>query len=323
MAAWQQIVTVFYPHIYTSHFISNDDYLANLRESLMGCFVMDSKRSDLLFIGDSHGYAGWDYHEVAKQRGDPDISACTMGGFNVMTLKLLTHKLEILNYFPKTIVFGTSSRMFKTLPRAKKQVQQHDQLLKQWWRIYPSSLARLLLIAPIFRTHATSFDKMNIHAPLIESLKEPILIENLNRSGLMMTMKTSKYVSETNFNGKSSSEIDGFCGFVRQHEIRLMVVHLPLNPLYWQLFSTKVKDHYQEQLNRLAQCSDKVIFKDAKAYGLGNRHYINRNFDHNPSLYKVWEKVQKKGTQNGIDLKHLNPLGATIFTSQAVSELVL
>jgi hypothetical protein len=312
----------FYYHDFDR--LNEADYLANLRHSnTFGCRTFEDRQADVLVIGDSHNYAGWDYETLARFFPGQKISACTMGGFYFETVGLIVSSLKQSSHIPKRIIYGTSPRQFAVFPDKQKALTVHEVYMSPEYTL--RNFVKDLLIhlqtgkkVSLVHTQSGVEDKLyRLNFGSIESLSDEGVEAYIEKYPNASWQSWSRVTKQWQYTIDIEKQIASFCSFVNARGIVLDVVHIPESPVLVGIYGKKIMSDYQRILEKFESCG-RVIFGEAEDYGLGNRHFVNRRMDVNFPYEAIGnlEKIpQEKDFDYDYDLDHLNFVGARVFTS--------
>jgi len=312
----------------------SDDYLASLRESsVFGCSTLGVRHPDILFIGNSHSYAGWNFNLVDRLLESRHISACMMGGFYLETALSLVQRIDSVGIYPKKLIFGASLLQFIEREDKQKQLVEHEKILK---------LIRASYVIPSFDmvrrdidwilnpgSWATLQDVAEYHTPRVEAISETsalTLIENVPLDSASYMLKVAKNVR---FSTGMPEKIAAFCSWIDTHGIELYVIDIPVSPYLEAQYKEKDIRSYKEIVELFRKCSKHVIQEGSRYYGLGNRHFINRSMlDDFPYEQLMEEPIHFPlhtdiSQENLYNVDHMNLIGANRFTGIALGLLDL
>ncbi len=106
------------------------DYLAGLRDSHLGVRTLAARRPEIIFFGDSHTYAGWDF-PMLQQELDRRVGCVAVSGAFPENLMTLLDTIEA-NALPTThVVVGVSPRQFWALDERADRITQADRMLTE------------------------------------------------------------------------------------------------------------------------------------------------------------------------------------------------
>ncbi|MEE8393125.1 MAG: hypothetical protein V3R66_02170 [Rhodospirillales bacterium] len=297
--------------------MSNDDYLANLRDSdHFGCSTFEFRPPGLMFVGDSASYTAWDYNLIQRRLPNRSIAACTIGGFMARTLDLLVDNFEQSGFRPKVIVLGLTPFFF--LDDMPWQLIHQKRLLESDWpRIHARKIALQLLVPGAYpKSHAAFEDAFRRHRSDIEAIGEEKLRDLLLPRFNSPPTDSWAPLDRT---GKSFAAIRRFCEFSRRNGIPLYVIVIPFADLWWEPRPDSDRQAYRRAVNSFKGCAERVVSRPMADYGLGNRHFLNSvmSFRNDRFDYAQWDR-DPDAVRAGFGPTHINLVGARRFTPLAL-----
>ena len=155
-----------------------------------------------------------------------------------------------------------------------------------------------------------------------ETRKENNIIKRLSLAGDKVPGidRWKKLITTLRFSVEAKDAIAIICRFAKQNDIKLIVVNIPESPYLYSLYYDWQIKEYHRLLRNFSECGARVVLGIAEDYGLGNRHFINRQMrrDYN---YEKWKMPGFVPTDTDNDLDHMNLIGATKFTHALVKKL--
>lgn len=320
----------------------NRDYLVSLREnSEMGCFTYRFRQPDVLFIGDSHSYADWDFVELEQAFQPLKVSVCAMGGLYVESAaEILSTLKPNASGWPKAVIYGVSARQFIDGKSKSDQLAEHHRTLFSgtgWGKV----LAGKTDLEHGFDTLKTalrggrlpewgSWDsqqkRIEFHLPQISGLKEPELtqliaeVNNRSRSAWVEFLANAKITDD------AVEHVRHFCEIAEKRQIRLFLVDLPESPALESLYSSDLRAKYFEIRHELGKCGKWVSPRINEPSFKGNRFFVNRAMSMDYPYRRLSDALSiKKETESFrnelYDLDHMNLIGAHVFTQAMIPEL--
>lgn len=291
-------------------------YLANLREPELACRTLRFRRPEAIVVGDSHTYAAWDFAELERRLG-LRLGACALGGLYAETVPTLLDYILREVPRPRQIILGLSPRMFWESPTKQEQVDFHNYLLKTMEQDASAFVRRAVLGKALPRDGES--EAIARHASRIDALDEGSIVARLDRStGTIKTLKDwNARLNDLRFAADPVKSGQQICQSVRASGANLWVLHVPESPYLEARYSQEVWQRYGQAVKALAPCAEKVLLDPASSYGLGNRHYVNRQLLDSHD-YAVWQMQAPLGDDLAFDADHLNPVGARFFTRKAL-----
>jgi hypothetical protein len=294
-------------------------YLANLRSSRMSCESVALRRPQAVVIGDSHSYAGWDFAELQRRLG-LRIGSCALGGLYLETVPQLVDYVAASSPEATLLILGLAPRLFWESPTKKEQVASHRKLLSSMKQDAAPYLSRLISNRPL--PYDREVAAVARQANRIEALDERVIAARLAQSeqAILSLRLWVERLAVPRRTLDLSATVGEICGRVRTHNLRLWVLHIPESPWLEARYPDHVWEGYVSGLKALSSCAEKVVADKAMSFGLGNRHYVNRDLrdDHD---YGWWEGTGSMADDRPFDADHLNPVGAARFTKEVLGRL--
>lgn len=293
--------------------VSDEEYLIGIRESNLGCTTLSIRGAEVLVIGDSHAYAGWDFVLLESYLNEK-IGGCALGGLYVETLPVFIDKLVSNSLTPpKHIILSVSPRMFWESQTKSEQIGAHTALLDALTDDISPFLRRF------FRREPLPSERINSavprHRQKIGTLSQEQIRSKLNESrGTLRTLRDwEARLREVRFAPALTESINDVCDRIRTKGIKMSVVHVPESPYLETLYPQWVWARYVAELRRFEACADIVVANKSSEFGLTNRHYVNRLLDDGFD-YRQWSEPDPLTDDRAFDADHMNPLGANLFT---------
>lgn len=293
------------------------DYLASLYgNGATGCRTLRLAAPRVVFLGDSHSYTGWRLDEVENVLGVP-VGSCPLGALYAEVIPDLIDMVADQRRPPGLVVLGLSPRMFWESPNKASQLEEHRRVFRTLDLEVPP-LAEIVRGTWLKGAHQRLEESLARHGPLIEKLDEQSLTDALRRgrvSPLLMAAWVRR-IEENRWNLQSRLHARAICDRAVARGIQLAVVHIPESPFLESLYSRRAWDEYGGILGELSACAAVVVADHASAYGIGNRHYVNRGLAESLN----YDSLIEAGGEY-VDPDHMNLVGATVFSRQAAERL--
>lgn len=309
------------------------DYLISLREnSTAGCLSFYERDSNILVVGDSHTYAGFDFYKFSQLAGTSKISACMMGGLYFDSLVDLIEKLPQFESIPGNIVFGLSLRQFTTGSDRESQLQEHGKLIHSMGISLQNIFLKIKKNLDFFLKDSLKRGSLELEReqdlnkwqPVLAGLdvkKVDYVFNHLNH-GSKDSWK--KYLAQLQFLDSNDANILRFCEVIKKNDIRLFLVDIPESPYLQSLYKASDITKYSEIIQKLSQCSKKVVRLTNDEWGLDNRHFLNRSLSSKWDFEQLYSKLDHTPADQKIlafDLDHLNLVGAQIVTDKTFNQI--
>ena len=306
--------------------LSSEDYLANLRESTeFGCRTFLDRRADILFVGDSHSYAGFDFDSMATRLGTDSISACVLGGFYLESFPLIVEAMRRRDYFPKVIVLGASPRQFVEGRDKADALAVHKFYLEHRYtlRDFVQDVAEGRLgraTVALDKSYAGQIASLADLQEHLTGLTEADAVRYIELNPNKAYRDWMAWTAFAKFTPDVSTKIDAMCRLVAANHALLYVVDIPESPfLRSRIYSDAVRQGYASVLARFAGCATTVISEPADYYGLTDRDFFDRSLNENFDVTRIerGEKLPPGAPEadTDYDLDHMNLIGAERFTA--------
>lgn len=295
----------------------SQDYLASLYgNGGVGCRTLRLRTPRVVFLGDSHTYAGWRLDEVETLLGVP-VGSCPLGALYAEVMPHLIDMIADQRLAPDLVVLGLSPRMFWESPTKASQIEEHERVLRTLDLEVPP-LLEIMRGTWLMGAHQRLDASLARHAPLIENLDEQALDAALRRGRISPAAVATwrQRIGENRWNFQSRHLARAVCDRIVARGLRLAVVHIPESPFLESLYSRRDWSEYEAILGELSACAAVVVADRAPAYGLGNRHYVNRGL---ADTFR-YDTLTEAGGDH-MDPDHMNLVGATVFSRQAAEKL--
>lgn len=301
--------------------VDESSYLASMRAPEMGCRTVWMRKPELLILGDSHSYAAWDFSAL-EHSTRLRVGSCALGGLYLESLPALMDTVFRPGVRPSVIVLGLSPRMFWESPTKAEQISFHTLLFgKLSSQPAPYLLSRLLGYPLPFEDEAERATK---ESPRIEQLDEAAIAARLaaSESNLPTLVAWRERLARPTYSGAAGRIAPLICERVRAFGARLWLIHIPESPYLETKYPAGVLEKYRKEVNEFNSCASRVALNNAIDYGLGNRHYVNRELD--PTLdLSAWDRQGPMTDSRYFDADHMNPIGARVFTMSLLKKLQL
>jgi len=308
-----------------------EDYLADLRESTeFGCRTFVDRRPDILFLGDSHTYAGYDFNALSAIFETGSLSTCALGGFYLESFFIVADHMRRNGYFPKFIVLNTSPREFVNGRDKNAALTVHKSYLDSPYTprefiqdLIKGTLGRSALDADVRYTDElkVAMAQRKRLAAIDPAAAARYIAEYPNRDFRSWTT----WAERVEFTARVRTVIEEICAVVRQNGAHLAVVDIPESPaLRDTIYRSGFVAHYASILSHFS-CADLVIADPASAYGIDDRYFFNRFMlaDFPYDRISTGERIgpDPGGRDIDYDLDHMNLVGAGRFTQRVGKSL--
>lgn len=310
------------------------DYLAGLRDTHLGCKTLLYRNPELVFFGDSHTYAGWDY-TILQRKLPVRIGSCALSGAFPENVCDLLEAIKSNGLCTRYLILGISPRMVWDVPERQHRIERARLELaslgqprenfvtlvnRQWRKIDRFDGAEKRMAAAIKR--------------LDEGL-ETIPPEQIDRflaehSGeFHATQFWLDYVAQ----GRPFEGLNAVIAQIgRKAEacgVRLGVVYIPESRWLNRLYTAAQRQHFQEACQAFARIASWHNI-DWFNGGAENGNYVNRymlldypyHTWNDPYAARTWiaEDAQSRQWQL-FDPDHMSALGAARFTEDMAPKI--
>jgi hypothetical protein len=309
--------------------VDEADYLVKLRNSgPNGCTTLFARRPEVMFIGDSHSYAGWDFR-LAQEKLDKKVGGCLVGGMYIESVPLVLSKLGPdswlpfkSGYVPDVIVLGVSPRMFWEADTKQQQVENTAEELDG---LSSNSLIRLFDAAAGVAL-AENEDKTAAKEDLATAWHRPRIM-GLNLADIESRLDNSRgtvdplvywtgRLANVEYSSQIEATINQICNRSSSLGVDLYVVHIPESPYLEAGYDSKDWDSYMSAVKALERCAVNTVINTSAEYGLDNRHFVNRYLTDQD--YSAWSREDGMIEAAHFDPDHMNPFGAELFTAKSL-----
>ena len=331
---WQSTITS--PGIERMYFRSliarnETDYLLRLRDTHLGCETITYRDPDVVFVGDSHTYAGWDYVSLQRQLPAHIVGSCALAGMfpeNIADFSRLVSGAALSTRF---VIFGIQPRMFWDVPERADRVSRARRMMVevreareslpgivtgQWRQIdsfvgasatEPAKIRHLQDASAILDSHA-------VDAGLAA-----------NERALYALDFWLGYIRDGRRLASADAIVGEACDAITRSGLRLGVVYIPESRWLNQRYTAEQREEFVRVARLFEQCADWIDLSAFDSFGFENRYFVNRylvdNYPyaawHDWSLAHHWigENDQERRWQF-FDPDHMSAAGAQRFSAQ-------
>jgi hypothetical protein len=314
---------------------SEDGYLLRMRDTHLGCLTLQYRQADIVFIGDSHTYAGYDYALLQDLLHPRKVGSCALAGMapeNVIHFLDATRGAGIL---PTQLVFGISPEMFW---KDKDRRDQTARAQREIRRIGDSreNLVSLLTMRfkaiPDFKQVEQLSSRQNEFARGMAGLTEHSIQAFFQKynGGLHALDYWSDAVAKASPDGQGTAIIEKVCAAAKRSHVRLGVVYIPESRWLVSRFSPEQRAAFLDVMAKFS-CADWVDFSFFDTLGGPDSWFVNRSLIENYP-YDAWKDPDRAVSwqQEAPDTRkwqffdpdHMNPMGASIFSKHIAAEIM-
>jgi len=337
--SWQSTLTsrgierAYFQSLIDTH---EPDYLLKLRDTHLGCKTITYRDPQLVFLGDSHSYAGWDYAMLQDALRPVRIGNCALAGMFPENVADFVSLVTAAGLSTRYIVFGIQPRMFWDVPERPDRIARARQMMIEaraprenlpailtgkWRQIdqfvgtamtEPARIARL-------ETDTRALDRGTVDRTLAE-----------NERSIYALNFWLGYVNEGGPLSNIGALVQRTCDAVRRAGLRLAVVYIPESRWLNQHYTAAQRRDFIANAALYQQCADWIDMTAFDSLGYDNRLFVNRYLvDNYP--YAGWRTVavaQQWMAENAterrwqfFDPDHLSAAGARAFSTRIAPRL--
>lgn len=338
LANWEgQLVSPGIERAYFEARIANDepDYLHAMRDTHLGCETLAYRNPEIVFFGDSHSYAGWDYPQLQASL-DLKVGNCALSGAFPENLPDLIAAIRRAAIPVRYLVIGISPRMFWDVPerqdriaRARAQIADIGRPLENLVTLATGDWRQIDVFPPIDPAVAGRLEMLD---QTVRALPQERIDRFLSAHADAMhaTAWWQDYTAEGTSYAAMPDVTDDICHAIESSGIALGVVYIPESRWLASQYSPAQQSWFTAMVDRLKRCATLIHIDEFPAGG-DNRWYINRyaaedypygawsDFD----LLDPWIAVDETQRRwQFFDPDHLSPFGASAFTAAMLPELI-
>ena len=312
-----------------------ESYLMRMRDTHLGCKTVQHRHPDIVFIGDSHSYAGYNYVYLQEKLRPARVGNCALSGLRPANVIDFLSAAKSAGLLPQQLVFGISPEMFwkdedrrmGLTVRARREIAKigspkesvvslasgefrHIEDFRHSASMRAAHAAFEQAMAGIDADQVDRFlagDTSGIHA--LDWWRDTVLHGALDRPQLFL--------------------IEEICRAARRNGIILGVVYVPESRWLLSRLSTEQRSEFLQVTKRFAACADWTDFSFFPE-GAPNTWYVNRQLlaDYPYSAWsdvasaRKWiEQAELTRRWQFFDPDHMNALGASEFSYRIVGNI--
>ena len=330
--SWQSTLTsrgierAYFQSLIDTH---EPDYLLKLRDTHLGCKTITYRDPQLVFLGDSHSYAGWDYAMLQDALRPVRIGNCALAGMFPENVADFVSLVTAAGLSTRYIVFGIQPRMFWDVPERPDRIARARQMMIEaraprenlpailtgkWRQIdqfvgtamtEPARIARL-------ETDTRALDRGTVDRTLAE-----------NERSIYALNFWLGYVNEGGPLSNIGALVQRTCDAVRRAGLRLAVVYIPESRWLNERYSPAQRTQFLEVASLFRACADWVDVSPFESAGWDNRDFINRYLldDYpyagwrQPDIALAWIAERPNERRwHFFDPDHMNASGARMYS---------
>ena len=336
---WQSTLTS--PGIERLYFSSlinrhETDYLLKLRDTHLGCETVTYRDPEVVFLGDSHSYAGWDYVFLQEHLQPWRIGSCALAGMFPENVADFAGLVSAAGLSTRFVVFGIQPRMFWDVPERADRVARAKRMMvevREPRESLPGMLTgRWRQIDTFVGASATEPSKIDRLHEAAGRLDDRAVNAGLaaNERRLYALDFWLGYVNDGNPLTGVEQLIGGACEAVRRTGLRLGVVYIPESRWLNERYTPEQRERFIRDAKLFTECADWVDLSAFDALGFENRYFVNRYLvDNYP--YAGWQDmtvahrwIGERETERRwqfFDPDHMSAAGAREFSAQIAPRL--
>lgn len=313
---------------------NEDSYLHALRDTHLGCLSLQYRPADVIMIGDSHNYAGYDYKLLQDRLKPLVVGNCALSGMFPQNVIQFLDATRFAGLLPRDLIFGISPEMFwddadrraDRTARASREIARINQSKESLAGVLKGQLKTI----PEFRVDSAA--ERSLHMKGLETLSEPVLESFFARytKGVNALDYWKKTVASSKADENALPVIERICEAARRSSVRLGVVYIPESRWLIQQLSNAQREAFGRVMERFRACADWTFFDFFDEGGGPNLWYVNRYaipdypYDawYDPAAAVSWESQSPTARRWQLfDPDHMNTLGATKFSEALLSRI--
>ena len=312
------------------------DYLLRLRDTHLGCETVTYRDPDVVFLGDSHSYAGWDYLKLQQRLRPLAIGNCALSGMFPENVEDFAGLVAAAGLSTRFVIFGVQPRMFWDVPERPDRVARARRMMievrepreslpgmarGEWRQIdtFIGSASTELAKIDRLRAGAQHLDAHTVDRGLAD-----------NERSLYALDYWLGYIRDGRPMPGIQQMVDRTCRALARVGVRLGVVYIPESRWLNERYTHEQRDAFIRDARQFEQCADWVDLSAFDSYGFDNRYFVNRYLvDNYP--YAGWRDVtlahqwiNESATARRwqfFDPDHLSAAGAGEFSARMVPQL--
>lgn len=314
-----------------SRHIQDDEanYLFSMRDTHLGCKTIRYRTPDILFVGDSHSYAGYDYEYLQRILKKHVVGNCALAGMFPINLSHLISSTVESSLSPKYIVFGIQPRMFwdvkvrsNRVERARKEIFAISRPKESLVKLLQNKLSVLDKIYDGPKINQAQIKQDGILKGMPVDVFDAFLAQPAAQKLPPLIYWKEAVNNKTIYTGMPEV-IDNICTQLNRSNIKLAIVYIPESRWLNQIYTNGQRANFIKTAMLFKQCADWIDLKFLKQYGGENRWFANRYLLddypyeawHDPLKALKWvEEKPKERRWQFFDPDHMNSYGAKNFS---------
>jgi hypothetical protein len=336
---WQSTVTspgierLYFSSVINSH---ETDYLLRLRDTHLGCETITYRDPEVVFLGDSHTYAGWDYLTMQQRLRPYKVGSCALAGMFPENLADFAGLVRVAGLSSRFVIFGIQPRMFWDVPERGDRVARARRMMSEVREARESlpalATGRWRQIDPFVGASASERDKIARLREASGTLDEHIVDASLaaNERTLHALDFWLGYVRDGRPFPSVEDVVNDVCNATERAGFRLGVVYIPESRWLNQRYTPEQRQEFVRHAELFRRCADWIDLSAFEAMGFENRHFVNRYLvDNYP--YAAWNDMSTAHqwiAENEVERRwqffdpdHMNASGAGAFTAHMLPRL--
>lgn len=308
-------------------------YLSKLRDTHLGCQTLRYRMPDILFVGDSHTYAGYDFLMLQQSLPRRKVGSCALSGMFPENLADLLDEAQKSALLPTQVVFGIQPRMFWDV------TERDDRISRAKLEISKLNTPRERLTT-LFNKNYRSIERfIGVGSKLPSIDKQVSILEAMNDQQFDRFLADEKSnqlhplifwrdaVAQAIPFKRNSEVIDRICASVKRTHVKLGIVYIPESRWLNETYSEQQIAEFRLVAEKFKKCADWVDLSFLDQSGGPNKWYANRylldDYPYEawsyPDAAEAWIKTAEiERRWQFFDPDHLNGYGAKIFTGHMI-----
>lgn len=310
-----------------------DNYLFRMRDTHLGCMTLQYRPADIVFIGDSHSYAGYDYELLQARLSPAIVGNCAFSGmFPENVIHFLTEARRS-GLLPKLLIFGISPEMFwedlDSLDRIARAYREIKRLNDSRENLGAILTERFKVLVDFRKVDDLKIARRDFNIG-IQNLSEGTIERFFQRysNGIYPIDYWSNVIANGKPNPKGTAVIEKICAAAKSNQVRLGVVYIPESRWMLSRFSAEQRQAFRDVMQKFS-CADWVDFSFSQNGG-PNIWYVNRyaikNYPYeawnDPDAAVAWNRSVEERRWQFFDPDHMNPMGAAAFSERVANEIL-
>lgn len=305
-----------------------ENYLIRMRDTHLGCKTIQHRRPDIVFIGDSHSYAGYDYAYLQSVLRPARVGNCALSGLRPVNVLDFLSAAKGAGLLPRHLVFGISPEMFWY--DEDRRINLAARSRREIAKINAPKESVLSLASGRFR-NIEDFRRIEQTRSELETFEKAIGALDARSVDLFLAGDTSGIypfdwwkdtVRKSTPDHQLLTVIEDICRAAKRNDVVLGIVYVPESEWLLSRFTDQQRQAFMQVTKRFAACANWSDFRFFPG-GAPNNWFVNRYLlsDYpygawrDVALARDWiaEAPQERRWQF-FDPDHMNSQGAKQFS---------